>query len=227
MSPKDGQKATNVGPMSTQTQTRNILSRAAAKISCHEEEEKFPERGDIGRHWSTSIPYRYPPLPCALPSAPQRRAQPAHRLGPKCRAAAPPPAGTVNLKSPQLQKPHVPSTLVRKCARSTSRTGRSCIDARRIEYIFRQQTSAMGTRECEQSARRVISITQLAVARPDKEASRKERPGPPERLPHAIQEMRLSGDRTPPLKFRKDRTRPTWQDLNGQESVSELSCNST
>ena len=201
--------------------------------SCHERPPKYPvtrkkksspKEGtleDIGR-------LRYPidTLLFHARCPPRPSAGRSRRTG-SVPSAAPPPAGTVNLKSPQLQKPHVPSTLVRKCARSKSRTGRSCIDARRIEYIFLQRTRAMGTRECEQSARRVISITQLAVARPGKEASRKERPGPPERRPHSIRELRLSGDRTPPLNFRKNRTRPTWQDLNGQKSLRELSCNST
>ena len=194
-----------------------VLSRGRRKIP--------RKRG----HWKTlvdfdtlSIPFLSmraafrAPAPGAS-SAPARTQAPRHR---------PPRASTVNLRFPLLQKPGVPSTLVRKCARSKSRTGHNCVDTRRIDYIFRQQTPAMGTRECEQSARRVKSITQPVVARPGKEASRKERPGPPERLPHAIQETRLSRDRTRPLKFRKNRTRPTWQDLNGQESLRELSCNS-
>ena len=164
--------------------TLNILSRAAAQISCHEEEEKFPRNWG---HWETLVDFDTLSIPshsrraASRAPAPGAASAPARTHAPRRR---PPRAGTVNLKSPQLQKPHLPSTLVRKCARSKSRTGRSRIDARRIDYIFRQQTPAMGTRECEQSARRVNSITQLAVARPGKEASRMERPGPPERRPH-------------------------------------------
>ena len=162
---------------------QNILSRGRRKVP--------RKRG----HWKTLVDFDTLSIPSSSMRAALRAPAPGAASAPAGTQAPrrrPPPAGTVNLKSPQLQKPHVPSTLVRKCARSKSRTGRSCIDARRIEYIFRQQTRAMGTRECEQSARRVISITQLAVARPDKEASRKERPGPPERLPHSIQERRFS-----------------------------------
>ena len=196
----------------------NILSRGRRKV---------PRNWG---HWETLVDFDTLSIPshsrraASRAPAPGAASAPARTHAPRRR---PPRAGTVNLKSPQLQKPHLPSTLVRKCARSKSRTGRSRIDARRIDYIFRQQTPAMGTRECEQSARRVNSITQLAVARPGKEASRMERPGPPERRPHSIRELRLSRDRTRPLKFRKSRTRPTWQDLNGQKSLRELSCNST
>jgi len=196
----------------------NVLSRGGRKVS--------RKRG----HWETLVDFDTLSIPSlskraafrapapGAASAPARTQAPRHR---------PPRDGSVNLRFPLLQKPGVPSTLVRKCARSKSRTGHNRVDTRRIDYIFRQQTPATATRECEQSAHRVKSITQPVVARPGKEASRKERPGPPERLPHAIQEMRLSRDRTRPLKFRKSRTRPTWQDLNGQKSLSELSCNST
>ena len=58
-----------VDPKSTPEPPGNILSRAAAQTSCYGKGKNILKTDDIGRHWTTSIPYRYPapsPSPAAL-----------------------------------------------------------------------------------------------------------------------------------------------------------------
>ena len=93
MSPLSRPMSPNVDPKSTPEPPGNILSRAAAQTSCYGKGKNILKTDDIGRHWTTSIPYRYPapsPSPAALaiicaPTA-KRSAPPAH-----ARTASPAP----------------------------------------------------------------------------------------------------------------------------------------